>query len=81
MYTFNIVPNKLNELKPDGAILNLLSDCVDPVHLLLVGRSLDEVMCVRLSDDFKQVALNVAFHTCERGDVKMKIWSKKLYQN
>lgn len=29
---------------------------------------LDEVMCVGLGDDFKQVALNVAFHTCVRGE-------------
>lgn len=33
-----------------------------------MGRSLDEVMCVGLGDDFKQVALNVAFHTCVRGE-------------
>lgn len=25
-------------------------------------------MCVGLGDDFKQVALNVAFHTCVRGE-------------
>lgn len=42
----------------------MLSNGMDPVHLLLVVGSLDEVMSVCLRDDFKQVSLNVAFHTC-----------------
>lgn len=50
------------------ADLHVLSNGIDPVHLLLVVRSLDEVMGVWLSDDFKQVALNVAFHTCGKPD-------------
>lgn len=44
--------------------LRVLSNGMDPVHLLLAVGSLDEVMSVCLRDDFKQVSLNVAFHTC-----------------
>lgn len=49
-------------------LLRLLPDGIDPFHLLLTARSLDEVMRVRLSDDFKQVPLNVALHTCRGGE-------------
>lgn len=48
--------------------LRLFSNGIDPVHLLLAARRLDEVMSVWLSDDLKQVALNVAFHTCGKPD-------------
>lgn len=58
---------KFSPPRHQSAALRLLSDGVDPVHLLLVGGSLDEVMRVRMSDDFEQVALNVAFHTCVAG--------------
>lgn len=42
----------------------MLSNGMDPVHLLLAVGSLDEVVSVCLRDDFKQVSLNVAFHPC-----------------
>lgn len=54
----------------DSAVLRVLSHRVYPVHLLLVSRSLDEVVNVRLCDDFKQVALNVALHACATGEGK-----------
>lgn len=46
--------------------LRVLPDGVDPVHLLLAARRLDEVVSVGLSDDLEQVALNVALHPCRR---------------
>lgn len=46
------------------ASLCLLLDGFDPLHLLLVCGSLDEVMSVRLSDDLKQVPLDFTFHAC-----------------
>lgn len=53
---------------PAEALLHsLLSDGIDPAHLVLVGRRLNEVVRVGLSDDFKQVALDVAFYTCAEG--------------
>lgn len=46
-----------------GSGLRLLSDGVYPVHLLLAARGLDVVVSVSLSDDLKQVSLDVALHT------------------
>lgn len=45
--------------------LRVLPDGVDPIHLLLVARSLDEIVCVRLGDDLEQVALDVALDTLQ----------------
>lgn len=56
-----------SDFEQKAAALRMLSDGVYPVHLLLMCRSLDEVMSVGLSDDFKQVSLNVSFHTCVEG--------------
>lgn len=63
-YIFTVQSRNRPSYFPAETLLHsLLPDGVDPAHLVLVGRRLDEVMRVRLRDDFKQVALDVAFHT------------------
>ena len=46
------------------APLTVSSHRLDPVYLLLACGSLDEIVFVGLSDDFKQVALNISLHAC-----------------
>lgn len=60
--------NKTAKFQPSSFrpfdLRSLLSDGIDPAHLVLVGRRLDEVVCVGLSDDFEKVSLDVAFYSC-----------------
>lgn len=50
-------------------------DCLNPLHSLCLGAGLDVIMNVIFGDDFEEVALHIALHSCW-DSVVLQSWDK-----